>query len=148
MSDSSSPSTLALSTYSRKVIRCVRVPIGTSLNLRVLVGALRKLPTADIRDAVQALVDELDIRCGDPDLEPEPIELDSDDEGPLADVIITGGMSKPTRRLSGRSAPHLTRFGACATKGEALMHHSPRATRCIDQPPAVRLGQSQTALAG
>jgi hypothetical protein len=42
----------------------------------VLLGALVRLPTTDIRKAVEVLVDELDRRDVDCDLEPEPIEDD------------------------------------------------------------------------
>jgi hypothetical protein len=50
------------------------VPSSLKLTPMVLVGALRKLPTTDIRDAVELLIEELDVRDGDCDLELEPFE--------------------------------------------------------------------------
>jgi hypothetical protein len=39
---------------------------------RVLVGALRNLPTHQIAWMIEASIDELDRRSGDPDLENDP----------------------------------------------------------------------------
>jgi hypothetical protein len=81
---------------SCKVKKPVRLPIETTLTFYILVGALRKLPTVKIREAVHTLIEELDIRHGDPDFEPdpdfeaEPDEMDHDRESILADLVISG----------------------------------------------------------
>jgi hypothetical protein len=63
-------------------IRCVRVPSDLVLTPRVLLGVLRTLQTTDIQNVVDSLIDELDARCGDIDLEAdsdECIELELDE---------------------------------------------------------------------
>jgi hypothetical protein len=83
-----------------KVKKSVRVPIEATLTFRTLVGALRKLPSAEIREAIHTLIEELDIRYGDsdfesdPDFEHEPDEMDPDCESILADLVVTGGRQR------------------------------------------------------
>lgn len=60
---------------ARKAINRVFIPSDTILTPLVLVGAIRKLPTSEIENAVDALICELDRRCPDPD-----IELEADEE--------------------------------------------------------------------
>jgi hypothetical protein len=72
MSDLVHSSTRLSSMPSRKAVRCVRVPSDLVLTPRVLLGAVRTLRSADIQAVVDELVDELNIRSGDPDLEREP----------------------------------------------------------------------------
>jgi hypothetical protein len=57
-----------------KSIRHIVIPYGTTLSPRVLLGALRKMPTLDIEHTIDELIAELNIRCGDPDDEPDPEE--------------------------------------------------------------------------
>jgi hypothetical protein len=57
-----------------KSIRRIVVPYGTTLSPRVLLGALLKLPTLDIEDTIEELISELNVRCGDPNDEPDPEE--------------------------------------------------------------------------
>lgn len=57
-----------------KAIRRVIVPSGITLTPRVLLGALQKMPTPYIEDAIEHLLTELDARCGGSDDEPEPVE--------------------------------------------------------------------------
>ena len=57
---------------SHQTIRSVRVPSDLVLTPRVLLGAIRTLRTTDIQWMVDVLIDELNIRAGDPDLESEP----------------------------------------------------------------------------
>ena len=65
----------------RSPARCVVLPGDTKLTLRVLIGALCKFPTPAIEDVVEMLIDVLDCRHGDCDLEidvesePDVIEL-------------------------------------------------------------------------
>lgn len=48
-----------------------------------LIRAIRKLSTECLETAVDAMILELDVRCGDADLEPEFFEQESDDEESL-----------------------------------------------------------------
>lgn len=45
-----------------------------SLTSRMVLMAIRKMPIEVIYNTVDALIDELDYRHGDPDFEPEPTE--------------------------------------------------------------------------
>jgi hypothetical protein len=50
----------------------VAIPSWIMLTPRVLAGAIRKLPSSQIELVVQASIDELDRRSGDPDFEEDP----------------------------------------------------------------------------
>jgi hypothetical protein len=68
------------SVRSYKAVRFVRVPSDLVLTPRVLLGAVRILPTADIQEVIDVLIDELNLRCGDPDFESEPGESSDPDD--------------------------------------------------------------------
>ena len=55
----------------------VCIPPDVVLTPLVLLGATRKLATKVIESTVDALIEELDSRYGDPDLEPDPDECSS-----------------------------------------------------------------------
>lgn len=52
----------------------LRVPAEIVLTARALVGAGRKLADAELEAVIEGLIDELDARAGDPDLEPDDDE--------------------------------------------------------------------------
>ena len=56
---------------TNRTVERVVLPSSIVLSPRVLAGVIRKFSTAEIASMVQTLVDELDIRSGDPDLELE-----------------------------------------------------------------------------
>jgi hypothetical protein len=58
--------------------RCIVVPTSLRLTSKVLADAALKLTTPDICYVMDRLVEGLDFRDGDPDLEPETLEEDSD----------------------------------------------------------------------
>jgi hypothetical protein len=49
----------------------IYLPRDTVLTPTVLVGAARKLPTAELERMIEALIAETDTRAGDVDLEPD-----------------------------------------------------------------------------
>ena len=63
-----------------QTIRSVRVPSDLVLTPRVLLGAIQTLRTTDIQWVVDVLIDELNIRAGDPDLESEADEASEPDD--------------------------------------------------------------------
>jgi hypothetical protein len=66
-------------TRAHKVTSCIRLPSDLTLSPKVLGGALRKLPTASICEVIESLIEELNVREGDPDFELEPDEMDIDE---------------------------------------------------------------------
>jgi hypothetical protein len=52
----------------------LRVPSDIVLTSRSLAAIGRKLATTELHVLVETLIEELDIRCGDPDFESEPDE--------------------------------------------------------------------------
>ena len=60
--------------FGDKAVRRIVIPYGTTLSPRVLLGAMRKMPTMDIERTIEELIAELDVRSGTPDDEPEPEE--------------------------------------------------------------------------
>ena len=58
----------------RRHVGYIRVPTSTTLTPRVLLEAMRKLPTEAIMNVVDVLISELDYRQPDPDFEPEVME--------------------------------------------------------------------------
>jgi hypothetical protein len=66
--------TLAIRNSADRIV----IPSNIVLTPRVLLGALAKLPTRQIEDVVEALVDVLFGRYGDPDLEVDPDFEDGD----------------------------------------------------------------------
>ena len=57
-------------------IKHVVIPSNIVLTPRVLLAAMCKLPLEEIEIVIEGLIMEADLRCDDPDLEPEPIEAD------------------------------------------------------------------------
>ena len=60
--------------HHRPGLQRVVVPADTILDARSLAAAARKLCTPDLGALVENLIDELDTRMGDSDLEPETAE--------------------------------------------------------------------------
>lgn len=60
--------------HQRPGLRRVIVPANTILSARSLAAAGRKLCTFDLGNLIEKLIEELDARTGDSDLEPEILE--------------------------------------------------------------------------
>lgn len=60
--------------HQRSGLRRVIVPADTVLSARSLAAASRKLRTSDLGDLIEDLIEELDARTGNSDLEPELLE--------------------------------------------------------------------------
>jgi hypothetical protein len=56
---------------SRPHLKRVVIPSSVALTPAVLLGAMLKLTTGQIEKFVSVLIDELDVRAGDSDLEPD-----------------------------------------------------------------------------
>jgi hypothetical protein len=66
---------------THSVLKRVIIPYSVALTPLVLTGAMRRLRTRDIETAIDVLLQELDCRSGDPDVEPDPdLEAEPDDE--------------------------------------------------------------------
>jgi len=69
---------------SKRICRVI-IPADRVLTPSVLLAALEKMATHEIEFAVEGLIEVLDRRGGDPDLEVEPdFEPDADEEGEQA----------------------------------------------------------------
>jgi hypothetical protein len=77
-----------------KPVSRVVIPSNTVLTSRVLFAALGKLPTCQIERSVQGLLDVLDCRCGNPDLEAD-VDFEAEIEEESGQPVVRPNGFKP-----------------------------------------------------